>query len=107
MVTMPGSLRAGQPTKAAVTRKAFAMAMILRIRVRFFMEWPCRDQMRRQDSHGERIGQDDVETGSDKPTWAHAWRANGTPRSDDVASRWTALGVKEFDGKRTRSKRRK
>jgi hypothetical protein len=37
---MPESFRAGQPTKAAVTKRAFATAMIFKIRDRFFMEMP-------------------------------------------------------------------
>jgi hypothetical protein len=40
MVTMFGSFRAGQPTNAAVTKRAFAMTMILKISDRFFMELP-------------------------------------------------------------------
>ena len=37
---MPESFRAGQPTNAAVTRRAFAMTMILRTSDRFFMAGP-------------------------------------------------------------------
>jgi hypothetical protein len=42
MVTMTGSFRAGQPTNAAVIKRAFAMAMIFKISDRFFMELPRR-----------------------------------------------------------------
>ena len=40
MVTMTGSFRAGQPTNAAVIKRAFAMAMIFKFSDRFFMELP-------------------------------------------------------------------
>ena len=48
MVTMLGSLRAGQPTNTAVTRKAFAMAMILKTSDRTFMILPPAIECRRK-----------------------------------------------------------
>jgi len=38
--TMVWSFRAGQPTNAAVTKRAFAMTMIFKNRERFFTELP-------------------------------------------------------------------
>jgi hypothetical protein len=57
--TIAESFRAGQPTNAAVTKTAFATAMVFKISDRFVMEMPSRDQAGKDNSHGRSVGQYD------------------------------------------------